>query len=773
MPSFRHARHGDPSFPPWAYRDAEGRVLSYVVRFARPDGGKEVLPHTLWQESDGRLLWRWKAGAHDMRDLYGLDHLASRPEAPVLIVEGEKAADGAARRFPAWVCMTWPGGAAGVGRADWAPLRGRGVVIWPDADEAGRRSATTALKGLQRAGARVALAQLPTGLPEKWDLADEWPAGFCASRAEVVLSEAQRDTAEATAWPFGYRMEPTGLWFDKYTDGKPTPIRLADPFEVVGEARDPDGGEWSLVLRFRDPDGRLKQEVVARSLLAASGTEVRAKLAGAGLYISVRRGEAERFVAALAEVRTPRRLTLVEATGWLGDSRFVLPHTVVGKAGSEAVLFTGNASAFHYGRVGDFDVWRREVAARANGNDLLTLALSIAFAGPLMRPLGVEGGGIHLRGPSSCGKTTLAHAAGSVWGGGGPLGAGHSWRATNNALETIARGSSETLLVLDELALVAPEEAGQAAYSLASGQAKGRARQDGSLRSRAEWRVLLLSTGEVGLADHIRTSRRGDRAMAGQELRLLNIGADAGRGLGVWQNLHGAAGPADLSDAIRLATQDHYGHAGPAFLEHLVRDRAQAEEMAKGIMKSFLREVRLEGDTGQVHRGAHRFALAAAAGEMAAAFGVVPWSENAAFNACMAVFEGWATAFGRSAPREEQSVLQVLASAIEMQQARFARLDESGPEEWDPEDSNAREARALSTLGYVHRHGADTYYLIHQSGWSEIFQGHDAAFAAKSVDKAGYLLRGEGSHMKRNKRVQGTPRRFYWVRAALLSHEAA
>jgi uncharacterized protein (DUF927 family) len=739
------------------------------VRFDRADGGKDVLPYSLWRDERGRLAWRWKA-AHGMRALYGLERLATRPDAPVLLVEGEKAADAAANRFPAWVPMTWAGGSAALSKADWGPLLGRRVVVWPDADAPGRKAGAAALAGLRRCGVPCELVDLPGGLPEKWDLADPWPLGLDRITADRLLDQALGRIGDTVTWPFGYRMEPTGLWFDKYSDGKPTPIRLSGPFGIVGEARDPDGGEWSLVLRFKDPDGRAKQEVVGRSHLAASGGEVRARLSGAGLYISVRRGEADRFNAALAEVRAPKRLTLVDATGWVGEDRFVLPHNVVGKAGSEPVLFTGHAGAFHYGRAGALDRWRSEIAALACGNDLLMLALSIAFAGPLLRPLGVEGGGFHFRGPSSCGKTTLAFAAGSVWGGGGPLGSGHSWRATNNALETIARGSSETLLVLDELALVAPEEAGQAAYSLASGQAKGRARQDGSLRARAEWCVMLLSTGEIGLADHIRTSRRGDRAMAGQELRLLDISADAGVGRGVWQELHGRPGPAELSDEIKAACRNHYGHAGPAFLEHLVHDRAGAVAMVKDLMTSFLREAQLEGDTGQVYRGAHRFALAAAAGELAGAYGVAPWSEGAAFNAALAVFSRWASAFGRSAPREEQSVLQILSSAIEMQQARFARLDEDAPE-LAPDDSSAREARALSTLGYVHHYGAETFYLVHQAGWTEIFRGHDGVFAAKVVEKEGFLLRGEGKHLKRNKRVQGQPRRFYWVRASILGRE--
>src|SRR4051812_1920854 len=42
--------------------------------------------------------------------LYNLDWLASRNEATVVMVEGEKAADAAGRLLPAAVSTTWPGG---------------------------------------------------------------------------------------------------------------------------------------------------------------------------------------------------------------------------------------------------------------------------------------------------------------------------------------------------------------------------------------------------------------------------------------------------------------------------------------------------------------------------------------------------------------------------------------------------------------------------------------------------------------------------------------
>ena len=128
---FRHRRHGAPAAI-WRYRDAAGALLFAVCRFDPPGARKEILP--LSCGVDG---WRWKAPPGP-RPLYGLDRLADRPAAPVLVVEGEKAADAAAAIFPDFVPVCWPGGARAVGKADWTPCAG---ARWPCGPTPTRRGA--------------------------------------------------------------------------------------------------------------------------------------------------------------------------------------------------------------------------------------------------------------------------------------------------------------------------------------------------------------------------------------------------------------------------------------------------------------------------------------------------------------------------------------------------------------------------------------------------------------------------------------------------------
>lgn len=118
----------------WTYRDAGGAVLGYVCRFRTSDGGKEVLPLTFCvAEVTGKRDWRWQQWT-EPRPMYGLDRLAGQPDAPVVLVEGEKCADAPVELLPATVWASWPGGGKAVDKVDWSPLAGRDVVLWPDCD---------------------------------------------------------------------------------------------------------------------------------------------------------------------------------------------------------------------------------------------------------------------------------------------------------------------------------------------------------------------------------------------------------------------------------------------------------------------------------------------------------------------------------------------------------------------------------------------------------------------------------------------------------------
>lgn len=186
-PGIKREWKGKPFTDHWTYRSATGDVLGYVARYDGKEG-KEVIPY-FKKEGD-----KWKSGAHsEPRPLYRLDHLTNNAEKkkPVFVCEGEKTADAAARMLGnEWAVTTWPGGCEAVGKADWTPLKGRIVFIWPDADEPGHKAAHVVKAACIKAGAEpVNMIPPPATVAKKWDLADAEKEGWDAKKVNKWIAD--------------------------------------------------------------------------------------------------------------------------------------------------------------------------------------------------------------------------------------------------------------------------------------------------------------------------------------------------------------------------------------------------------------------------------------------------------------------------------------------------------------------------------------------------------------------------------------------------------
>src|ERR671919_139666 len=150
LPPTTHPKLGKTS-KQWTYLNRAGKVLCYVYRFETP-AGKEFRPLTYWRTGT-RAEWRWTAPP-DPKPLYNCHKLAAKPEAIVILTEGEKAADAAAELFPEFVTVTTMNGAQSPHKSDFKPLAGREVWIWPDNDEPGQEYARAIARLCLKAGAR-------------------------------------------------------------------------------------------------------------------------------------------------------------------------------------------------------------------------------------------------------------------------------------------------------------------------------------------------------------------------------------------------------------------------------------------------------------------------------------------------------------------------------------------------------------------------------------------------------------------------------------------
>lgn len=577
-------------------------------------------------------------------------------------------------------------------------------------------------------------------------------------RAMEAADPEAGPVAPVPIMPPGYRWETgsalPGLWFDP-SDEK-GPMRLAGPFTIAAETHDADGMAWGLLLQWRDPAGRQHEWAMPRSLLAGRKATVWETLMDGGLFIAAGEAARNRLADFLNSYRPGVRAIAVDRTGWQ-DGLFVMPGRAYGPEREHLAVYQGGPlpKGFMASR-GSLTSWQREVAAKAVGNSRLTACLAAAFVGPVMDLVDAEGGGLHLRGDTSGGKTTCLKAAASVYGDPGAW--VQRWRNTANALESVATLHSETLLPLDELRELAPRDAIPVAYMLAHGRAKGRQRAEGGLRRQPQWRVFFLSTGELSLADL--AAQAGDRAAGGTDVRMIDVPADAGAGLGVWQALHGHATPRAFADALNDAVRHHHGAAGPVFLERLAANRKGALAAIRDTIDRWQARHVPADASGMVQRGGKRFALIAAAGELARSFDVLPWPAGLAETAAGQLFRAWLEARGGGGAPEDERAMEALRAFIATHgAARFEKLD-------------ADEPRTVpNRAGWWRYCAADTsrrQWLVTPAAWAEIARdaGLPRERVAKAATDAGWLRAGEGGRSAQSIRVAGHRQRLYVIEPA-------
>lgn len=782
----------------YTYTDGSGHTACYVCRFDLPDGKKEFRPLTLHRLMPDALVWQWQ-GMDGLRPLYNLHELMTRADAPVLVVEGEKSAEAARALLPSHVVVTTMNGAQAPQKTDLSPLGGRQVLIWPDHDDAGRAYAERvreALVCLNPPGIVSVMraidvspgvdeegqARLERGFePEQgWDAADALRGGWTTEHMQLWMAsgnhleqepaasslEIAGDDAGYTTPDGRFLVKADGVFKIRYKDGEQFRTKISSKIENVAQTLDDDGA-WGLLLRITDPDGDAKEWTIRRSLLASPGA-CRGELLsrGADVYPSAKDGDP--LIEYLMESNPTARVRYVGKPGWSKDTAgnpiFVLPGRVVGESPDRVDLQASNSeSSQMFQAHGGLSDWQYSIGNLCVGNSRLVLSVCAALTGPVLHRLGEENGGFHLVGPSSIGKTTAVQIAASVWGR-------HdlfvkSWRATTNALESVAVLHNDTLLILDEISQVNPTEAGEVSYMLGNGKGKSRANRDASSRAVKSWGLLFLSTGELSLASHMRAGNV--RAMTGQEVRLINLTADAGSGMGLFQNLHDMQMPQVFAQQIKQAAMESYGVAGPAFVEALMlRDGGQTlMDRIQEEAGQFIRDHIPADASGQVYRVGRRFGLLAAVGEAAIDAGILPWPEGEAVAGIRTCFQSWLDGRGGIGNQEtEQAIAQVRRFLEQHGESRFSR--------WDETFDNNEMSRTNNRAGFrrVTDDNRTEFYVLPEVYKNEVCNGLDPKEVTRALRERDFLVLSADQKSQKQERLPGMgPKKVYRIKADILS----
>ena len=385
---------------------------------------------------------------------------------------------------------------------------------------------------------------------------------------------------------------------------------------------------------------------------------------------------------------------------------------------------------------------------------------------------------LHFAGPTSAGKTSGAAGAASIWGP--PSRYVLDWRATSNALESVAQSRTHTGLILDEIKALQPHEVALVAYMLASGTGKKRSRPDGSMRPTRAWETKAISTGEKKLVDHAKssTSKRDQHLDPGTASRIIDLE------MPMVEDQHGVATSREFVQEFAVAFRQNYGHAGPTFTTWLAENQDEARRRLAEYVACFRAEMVAESilppkATAQAERIAGQFGAIAAAGALAADILGLPWNARAmndvvltpaemAFDAAFAGLREWIRLNGGTTVAGTLEAVEDLVSFVIMNQHRSVDSPSFQVGEETPAGDGTRSP--LSLLGW----------FVYSRG---ILQS--VAVLPQALDEAGWLpdrvsrvmrhLRDEGELMCKENELRtphrshlGLPVRVYKIRGSFL-----
>jgi putative DNA primase/helicase len=283
------------------------------------------------------------------------------------------------------------------------------------------------------------------------------------------------------------------------------------------------------------------------------------------------------------------------------------------------------------------------------------------------------------------------------------------------------------------------------------------------------------------------------RTRTGQEVRMADVPADAGAGLGAFEQLHGQEGGAGFSSHITAQAGAVYGAVGREWLQWLTDNtdtlKARIREAANGLALAMVPEVA----SGQVYRVGARFALVGAAGELATAAGLTGWAKGESERTAKACFNAWLAARGGTGNGEVGAMLRQVRRFLELHgEGRFTwwhraaddhsakTLNRAGfrrmvNERGEPIKSNADHQRAYGEdmQPFDAERTSVEYFIMPEVFRAEVCQGFDPEAVCKVLTDHGCLTAKEAGRYTVKERLPGLgPSRCYRIPFKIFEAEA-
>jgi putative DNA primase/helicase len=545
--------------------------------------------------------------------------------------------------------------------------------------------------------------------------------------------------------------------------------------EVVGEGFD-DLGHRYLKLRVKGSNRDLRPYSMADIV---KPDQIYCDLGDAGCNLFSR--QAQQALQNLLQNHEQREPTFSVVTR-LGAFRnfYVRPNEIIGNPSLPVELALGSLDSgmlSKYRCRGSLESWQEKIGNLCIGNSRLIFAACLACTGPILSFVsGPRTGGFQLSGPAEKGKTAAAMIAGSIWGCHRDStfkdkGFAESWNTTGNELERTAQAHSDAVLILDETNLSGGTEKDRAeavlsgAFRLSENMEKGRLNQS----KRAAWRLYYLSTSNLTLDE---LADQGGVSIDDQHRgRLVDVVLPTGPGsFGIYQDLHGFADGAALTDIIKARCRSVFGTPGDRLVREVYKSensRSTAKKFVSARRTYYINRIRQKAKSQGVkplERATARFATVYAAGSLAIKYGIFKWRREDLLQAILSCqLDGLVAA--RSKTERAIELRQKLVSHLVQNRPSFMDLNGAG--------LSAKNHTFGAVPGYSHTHGGiDWFYLTSDQLKAIIGTGKAAGrLKARLIDEGLMASTGERALVQRPIFKAKGNKGYRWVhafRAALL-----
>jgi putative DNA primase/helicase len=523
------------------------------------------------------------------------------------------------------------------------------------------------------------------------------------------------------------KIAPGTYFCNKKIDKEGVPIleniNIFPPIWVLAQTRDHENDNFGRKIAFNDSLGNYKEWAMPYELIGeANGEKLRKTLLRMGFNLKPR--GFNHLINYIADQDTKKAIFCVTKVGWYNDKTFVLPDRVYG---ADDVMFQHRGFNNAYTTSGTLEEWQNNVGKYGEKNPFIAFVLSNALTGTILRLCGAEGGGFHMYGESSKGKSTLLRVAASVCGGKEYV---RSWKATSNGLEGAASNFNDNLLALDESEQANPNDITAITYMLGNEQGKQRANIHGDARSIANFKCQVLSTGEHPLKTLVESTNK--KSKAGQEVRLVDLPI-FGK-FGIFDDIYDATDSAAFADMLNNNALKYYGTPLRAFIEKLTVSKIDYHKEFQATLAQL--EAICKPVEGQEQRVLKRLASVFFTSKLGSYFGIFKWSAEYIRDFIVVLFNKWKETRDGSGNNEKYKVINTVLEYIMKYESRFspkASIDERPPNE------------RTGWYEDIVENGENTrLYLFRTGGLKEVLKDFNEKTALKYLKECGALKSSAG-----------------------------